>query len=210
MKKYTLWIGVAIWFGACSSSQHLSKPINFKHDVKGLYIEILTYGNTTISGEIISVNDKSMIILPLSNYVQGDTRMGNVKNDTRSGNQKNDARSGDIKNKVMVTPSKSNLPILTVKKDSIRSAEIIVSLTSDHPDNISNWASLINFTTLGHGFWGIITLPMNLAITIPIAKDASKGTYRVKYPVGVDWVNMSKFARFPQGIPRNINPIDIK
>ena len=141
-----------------------------------------------------------MMILPLSNYVKHDTRTGNVKNDTRTSNVKKD---------VIVTQYTSNSTMITVFKDSIGSAEIIVSTTSDDPGKISTWAALINLSSIGHGFGGIITLPINLAITIPIANDAAKGTYRVKYPAAIGWKEMSKFARFPQGIPQSINPKSI-
>jgi hypothetical protein len=166
MGKYIFWIGFAILFGACSSPQYLSKPRNFKYHVKGLYIDILTFEKTKISGEIIEVDSNHMIINPLEKA--------------------------------------SNL--ITVLKDSIKSAEIIVSITSNDPKMISRWAGLINVASLGHGYWGLLTLPHNLAITIPISINAAKSTYRVKYPEAVDWNQLPKFARFPQGIPESINP----
>lgn len=190
MKKYIFWLGVAICFGACSSPEYLSKPMNFKYHVKGLFIEIFT-GKNKLTGEIIAVNEKSMILLPLSNYDQGDARSGNVKSD-------------------VIKPYMPNSALVTVLKDSIQKAVIIVATTSDDPKKISTGASFINFASIGHGFWGIVTLPLNLVITISIANDAAKGAYKVKYPELITWSEMSKFARFPQGLPRNINPRDIK
>jgi hypothetical protein len=40
--------------------------------------------------------------------------------------------------------------------------------------------------------------------------DAAKGVYRVNYPKNVNWEDMSKFARFPQGIPDAVDVKSIK
>ena len=49
------------------------------------------------------------------------------------------------------------------------------------------------------------SLPINLMITIPIGISAAHDTYKMNYPKNVSWNQMSKFARFPQGIPDHID-----
>lgn len=100
--------------------------------------------------------------------------------------------------------------IITISKNQIKSAEIIVSSTSDDPKGISTWAGLINLGSIGHGIYAVATLPINLLVTIPIANDAASGTYRIKCPGDISWSEINKFARFPQGIPKNIDPKDIE
>ena len=164
MKKYSLLLYVIILLYSCSSASYLTKPMDFKHQVKGLFLETTMHDSSIVLGEIIEVNSVDIKILPL--------------------NQANG--------------------IHTIAKDKIQSAEVIIALTSDNSKKISSWAGSVNVLSIGHGYFGILTLPINLAITIPMANDAVKGTYRVKYPDNIAWDEMSKFARFPQGIPQNI------
>jgi hypothetical protein len=170
MKKYSLLLCVILVLSSCSSASYLTKPKDFKYQIKGLFIETTLKDESITIGEIIEVDSVDIKILPLY--------------------QKNG--------------------IQTITKDEIQSAEVIIALTSDDSKKISTWAGLLNVLSIGHGYFGALTLPVNLAITIPMANDAAKGTYRVKYPDNITWYEMSKFARFPQGIPKNIAQNDIK
>ena len=164
MKKYSVLLCVFIVLNSCSSASYLTKPKDFKYQIKGLFIETTLKDESITIGEIIEVD--SVDIKILSFYQE--------------------------------------IGIQTITKDKIQSAEVIIALTSDNPEKISTWAGLLNVLSIGHGYFGLLTLPINLAITIPMANDAVKGTYRVKYPDNIAWDEMSKFARFPQGIPQNI------
>ncbi|MCR9290604.1 MAG: hypothetical protein NXI23_24800 [Bacteroidetes bacterium] len=107
---------------------------------------------------------------------------------------------------IMILPiDKNTNTIMTIPKDKIQNADIIIASTSDNPTGISTWAGLINLAPAGHGWFMILSVPINLVTTISIGSDAAKGTYRMKYPKNVSWNQMSKFARFPQGIPDHIN-----
>ena len=100
--------------------------------------------------------------------------------------------------------------IQIVSKKEIVHADVIIAGTSNNPKAISTRAGIINAAPLAHGYFAIITVPLNLAITLPIANNAAKASYRVNYPENISWDKMTKFARFPQGIPENIDPRDIE
>lgn len=100
--------------------------------------------------------------------------------------------------------------LMTISKDKIEKGDIIVALSSDDPKKIKSWSTIVNLLPLGHGAWGIFTIPITLVSTIPMSYDAAQGVYRVNYPKNVFWNDMSKFARFPQGIPDAIDPKSIR
>ncbi len=113
----------------------------------------------------------------------------------------------------------SNLTVLLVEgtydlqvipRTDLEKADILVATTSDSPKSFAIWTALLNLMPLGHGFFGILTIPVNLSTSIPLAVDASAGTYRLKFPRDVPWSDLHKFARFPQGIPASINLTSLK
>lgn len=166
MKNFIFILFSILIFGACHSPKYLSKPMDFKYNVKGLILQVILDDDSKILGEIIEANSEAIKILPVTN---------------------------------------GKATIMTISKKNIQSAEIIVSTTSDDPEGISLWASVINIAPVGHGFFMILSVPVNLISTISIGNDAAKGTYRMSYPKNVPWEQMSKFARFPQGIPSGID-----
>ena len=91
--------------------------------------------------------------------------------------------------------------IISVSKDLVQSCIISVSLTVNNPKKINTWASFVNVMSIGHGFWGVLTLPLNLGVTASI----TKSKYTLKYPDDMSWDKIHKFARFPQGMPENID-----
>ena len=94
----------------------------------------------------------------------------------------------------------------SLQKDIVKSCVISVSLTVNNPKKINTWASLVNVASLGHGVFGIITLPVNIGTTAGI----TKSKYALKYPDNISWDELYKFARFPQGIPNNIDAKTIR
>ncbi|WP_242134532.1 hypothetical protein [Aestuariivivens marinum] len=98
--------------------------------------------------------------------------------------------------------------MIILDRNAIEEAEIMVALSVDDPKKIDTWASLVNVMSIGHGFWGGFTLPMNIAIvSTGINK---KNIYRMKYPEHITWGQLRKYARFPQGIPKTIDENLIK
>ena len=107
---------------------------------------------------------------------------------------------------VTILPLNQITRIITIPESEILKADIIISLTSNKPKPLNSRAFLPNITSLGHGFFSVLTLPINLAVTSSISADIAMGTYRVKYPAEVEWKDLKKFARFPQGLPEGIDP----
>jgi len=100
--------------------------------------------------------------------------------------------------------------LMTISKDEIEKGDVIVALSSDDPKKIKSWSTIVSLLPIGHGYFAVFTLPITLAATIPMSYDAAKGVYRVNYPDNVYWKDLSKFARFPQGIPESIDPKTIR
>jgi hypothetical protein len=96
--------------------------------------------------------------------------------------------------------------VISVSKDLVQSCIISVSLTVNDPKKINTWASLINLMSIGHGLFGVISLPINVLATNGI----TKSKYTLKYPDNMSWDKIQKFARFPQGIPKNIDLKEIQ
>lgn len=96
--------------------------------------------------------------------------------------------------------------LTTIKKEQINRARIGVATISDNPKKIKNLATTASVISIGHGWFAIITLPSSLAIGISTVN----GSMSIRYPMDISWDQMNKFARFPQGIPKSINPINIK
>lgn len=95
--------------------------------------------------------------------------------------------------------------IKEINKEDIGEADIIVSLSCNNPDKIATLATFMSFLPLAHGFYGIFSLPITLITTISTSVNASNGTYSIKYPIVSKWGQLRKFARFPQGIPANVD-----
>jgi len=103
-------------------------------------------------------------------------------------------------NAITVLPFDKKDNITSVAREHIQSITIFVSLTVNEPKKINTWASLVNLSSIGHGIFGLITLPVNIAATASI----TNSKYSMKYPDNISWDMLSKFARFPQGIPKQI------
>jgi hypothetical protein len=91
-----------------------------------------------------------------------------------------------------------------VRKDEIEKARIDFSLTTNYPEKLKK-ADLIPLLTLTHGWILVFTLPINLAIVVPTVSTHRRGSYAVEYPAKINWEEISKFARFPQGVPEGLD-----
>ena len=108
-----------------------------------------------------------------------------------------------------VLPYVNASKVRVIPRATLKMADIIVATTSDNPTGISTWAALINLAVIGHGWFAGLTLPINVISTSIIGSTAAKSTYRIKYPEGISWEELHKFARFPQGLPEHIDPAEI-
>lgn len=99
--------------------------------------------------------------------------------------------------------------VIYLPKNDVKRGKISIALSSDKPGKYGAWG-LINFLPFAHGVFGVFSLPITAITTGTIISDAARGGYRIRYPKEIAWEDMHKFARFPQGIPSNIDLRDIK
>ncbi|QNH62956.1 hypothetical protein [Hymenobacter sediminicola] len=93
--------------------------------------------------------------------------------------------------------------VLHIPKTAIETAQLNIALTSNQPASLRAWAGLTNLLTLSHGLFMVFTLPLNIGITSAVGTGAGRA-YQVDYPQQINWEEMNKFARFPQGLPRGV------
>ncbi len=110
-----------------------------------------------------------------------------------------------MNNKVYVLHHK----VVAYDDSDVITGKLIIARTSDHPEAISTWGALLPLTSFAHGFGMLLSLPVNLAVGVSIAVSASSSAYTIRYPSEISRENLSKFARFPQGIPTNITLNDL-
>ena len=113
----------------------------------------------------------------------------------------------EVKNNYVKLLPVDNKEIITIKRNDIKQAQVLVSLSANNQKQLNTWAGLLNLASLGHGVFMVFSLPINL---ITSTSNYSKGIYRMKIPNDVVWHELHKFARFPQGIPENIDENLIK
>jgi hypothetical protein len=89
--------------------------------------------------------------------------------------------------------------IRTYKRSNVRNIKLYLSSASQK--DFSAFYTINGILPLTHGFWSIVTYPMNIAVMSSISN--SKNV--IRYPLDVDWDALHKFARFPQGLPPNID-----
>lgn len=65
------------------------------------------------------------------------------------------------------------------------------------------WAYMIPLLSISHGFWAILTLPINLIYVSAIAIPAHYTYSFALKPVSVD--TLARYARFPMGIPESVD-----
>lgn len=90
--------------------------------------------------------------------------------------------------------------LLEVDTTAVMEARVIISRTSEDPRKYA-WSSALPFLCLAHGYFGALSLPVNLiaVISVNAGSAGSRNVVQVDGPVGT-W-ELLPFARFPQGIP---------
>jgi hypothetical protein len=100
--------------------------------------------------------------------------------------------------------------MVSVEMNLTKKVELHVSRSSENPQIITAWSFLMPLITLSHGFFLILTFPVNAIAGALISDDARNSTYGKIYFRPVPFQEISKFARFPQGIPEGVNLSDIR
>lgn len=159
-QKLIFLILIPLLLASCKTNTYLPSPAELKYHTKGMWFDCELPDKTKVNGELITVENNQLIILPLFGEA------------------------------------------IAIKRNDIKEGNIQISLTTNYQDKLSR-GGLIPLLVISHGYWFIFTLPINLAIVVPTLATHKSGSYVVKYPNAVTWEQMSKFARFPQGIPKN-------
>ena len=83
----------------------------------------------------------------------------------------------------------------------------ILDLDQKNAAAYGGWVAVGALSTLSHGYYAGLSLPIWLLAGIPIAAGESRrDRYEAEYPTDLYWNDVKKFARFPQGI----SDIDLK
>lgn len=75
---------------------------------------------------------------------------------------------------------------------------------NSHVDGLGGFVLLGAFSTVSHGFFLIVTAPLLWILGGSLAVASRSRDPIIDYPI-YSLLNFSKFARFPQGLPKNLN-----
>lgn len=102
---------------------------------------------------------------------------------------------------------------LTSKIEKIQKEQILaynIFYASNNKEKIDTWSNILALSTITHGFWLLITLPVNLITKFSVSNNKYKEfSYSNKE---IPYESLYKFARFPQGLPDfiTLENIDLK
>ncbi len=117
------------------------------------------------------------------------------------------SEGSDIEGELIVIDSE-NLIVLTKKKDINQPRTISIEningfrLMYAKPKNYGWTVPGFTLASLSHGLLAVFTVPVNIAVTgIVTTRGTRAFTYNKKT---ISWEDLKMFARFPQGLPPNI------
>jgi len=90
------------------------------------------------------------------------------------------------------------------KPEDVTDMILLISRTSGKTDMIKIWGILNPFTTIAHGFYLILSLPVNIAISASTIAISEKAYYFIPLENYDYMIFLHKFARYPQGMPEGI------
>ncbi|MDX1409838.1 MAG: hypothetical protein R3330_16930 [Saprospiraceae bacterium] len=91
----------------------------------------------------------------------------------------------------------------------VNTGSVHVALSTEHPESLGWISVLANLSVIGHGYYLAFTLPLNAIATGVVGANMNE-PYQVLYPAMIEWEQLRKFARFPQGIPAGISLDEIQ
>lgn len=96
------------------------------------------------------------------------------------------------------------------KKSKINGGYIALSLATNGTEvkKLKTLNTVSTIATITHGWWWLITIPVNVAVIMKQSSKSTTGTYAIRYN-RTPWNDLKKFCRFPQGLPDNIKLEDI-
>jgi len=107
--------------------------------------------------------------------------------------------------RILILSEKGEDRLRYLSVEEIEALDILVSLTFDNRERAEMLSTFNGIIPFAHGFFGVITLPINWGVSATKRNNA----YRIKYPDEIPWDALHKFSRFPQGLPSAVNPDQI-
>lgn len=98
----------------------------------------------------------------------------------------------------LVTPAGA----MAIPKDDILSARVVIYNTNNF--EYSLWTILGSLSTISNGLFLMFTAPLWYVVGIPVTAGESNRANYLDYPAA-DWEHMTKFCRFPQGLPEGLD-----
>lgn len=94
--------------------------------------------------------------------------------------------------------------LLTINKSEIK--EAILELDDKNNGEYAVWTTLGALSTVSHGMLAGISFPLWLIVGISASSGESlRDRYVEELPADIYWEEVQKFARFPQGLPTNLD-----
>jgi hypothetical protein len=91
-----------------------------------------------------------------------------------------------------------------IPMDSIKRS--ILEMAQTNKSKYTGWTVLGSVSTISHGWFLVFTLPVwIIAGTSITSEDSYSNRYEADMPPKEYWKNISKFSRFPQGIPAGLD-----
>lgn len=89
--------------------------------------------------------------------------------------------------------------------------EAVLEIDDKNTSQYSGWTVLGTVSTLSHGWFLVFTMPTWLTTgIIATSGESYRDRYSADDPTNEYWDHIIKFARFPQGLPKNINPKSLR
>lgn len=120
-----------------------------------------------------------------------------VVNTVKNGKLKGELIAADEEKMVLLTENKNQFETLVIPAQQITKINLFYASGSNYGWSIPIF-TLLSFT---HGYFMLFTIPFNLISTITLTVNSNE-MYSYK---NIDLKDISKFARYPQGLPPNID-----
>ena len=99
--------------------------------------------------------------------------------------------------------------LLTINKSEIQ--EAILELDDKNTGEYAIWTTLGTLSTLSHGMFLTVSAPLWIIVGSSAASGESlRDRYVEELPAAIYWDKVQKFARFPQGIPPDLDLKELK
>jgi hypothetical protein len=152
----------------------------------------------------ISVRDQ----IPTPNALKSYTYGMYISTENKTITVKNRYVKGEIiaveEDGMRILTTKEEEPLIFVDRQALKNARISIALLVNDPERIKGRSHLMGLIHFIHGWWNVITFPLTGAPRQAIVRGAIRKGYFIKYPEDITWNDLSKFARFPQGMPPNV------